>query len=139
MTNIEVSNSEKFLHTSSSCNSKSDQLGKGRKRPLGRSYNSVMAEIVQECASNLEWQEVEVRSATRKGASYTVSIPPWAGTEDVTCECPSYVFRGSCRHTAQALEKICNWSSGGPVPQTDEQRHNRVCPRCGGQTYLVEE
>jgi len=96
-------------------------------------------QLVQECASNLEWQEVQVRSATEQGKAYTVSIPPWGGTEDITCECPGYQYRGACRHTSAALAKICNWSSAGPIPQTDAQQNGHTCPRCGGPTVLVEE
>ena len=95
--------------------------------------------FAQECATNLTWQEVEIPSATSRGKVYSVSIPPWGGTEDVTCDCPSYVHRGYCRHTRSALEKICNWSTESHVPQTEEQRKNRICPRCGGATVLVEE
>ena len=61
--------------------------------------------IVQECASNLDWQEVEVKSASTAGKTYTVSIPPWGGSDDVTCECPSYVHRGRCRHTSVSLSQ----------------------------------
>lgn len=96
-------------------------------------------DVVQECASNLEWQQVKIASSSRKDVEYTVDIPPWGGTEDVTCDCPSFTYRGYCRHTAAALERICNWSSRDPIPQTERQRHDRVCPRCGGSTVLVEE
>ena len=107
-----------------------------RRPPVG-GYHMPM-QVAQECESNLEWQEVEVASSA-PGKSYTVSIPPWEGTKDITCECPSYQFRGYCRHTREALRKICNWTSRDPVPQTDEQRKNHVCPRCGRKTVLVEE
>jgi hypothetical protein len=98
-----------------------------------------VTEAVHECATNLDWQEVEVTSASTPGKTYTVSIPPWGGDEDVTCDCPSFVHRGYCRHKATALARICNWSSKDPVPQTEEQRRNKICPRCGAPTVLVEE
>ena len=95
---------------------------------------------VQECASSLEWQDVRIRSASDPKKHYSVSIPPWGGTEDVTCDCPGYTYRGTCRHLAAALAKICNWSSAGAgPPQTEEQRLEQVCPRCGRETVLVEE
>ena len=94
---------------------------------------------VQECATNLDWQEVRIRSASTAGKQYTVSIPPWGGVEDITCDCPGYTFRGACRHTSAALERICNWTSEDRVPQTDEQRKNHICPRCGAGTVLTEE
>jgi len=95
--------------------------------------------FAQECETNLQWQEVEIPSASTKGRVYSVSIPAWGGTEDVICDCPGYQYRGQCRHTAAALAKICNWSSESSVPQTEEQRRNRICPRCGGPTVTVEE
>jgi hypothetical protein len=95
--------------------------------------------IRQECSTSLDWQTVEVRSSSDKSKTYEVSVPPWSGTEDVTCTCPSYTFRGYCRHTEYALKNlICNWTSDDPVPQTAEQRRGRTCPRCGAPTVLVE-
>ena len=102
-------------------------------------YNGRVTQFAQECESNLEWQEVEVRSSTDPKKTYSVSIPPWEGTEDITCDCPSWTYRGYCRHTREAMRKICNWTSNDPVPQSEEQRRNHVCPRCGRNTVLVEE
>lgn len=95
--------------------------------------------IRQECSTNLDWQTVSIRSSSTEGKTYQVSVPPWSGDEDVTCTCPSFTYRGYCRHTKYALEHlICNWTSDSSVPQTDDQRRARVCPRCGAATVLVE-
>jgi hypothetical protein len=97
-------------------------------------------DFVQECSSNLDWQEVEVKSASSPGKVYKVSIPPWKdGEEDITCDCPSFVHRGYCRHLQAALGKVCNWASTDPIPQTEEQRRNQICPRCGAKTVLTEK
>jgi uncharacterized Zn finger protein len=94
--------------------------------------------VLRECSSNLDWQTVEVKSSSREGVAYEVSIPPWGGGEDITCDCPGFVFRGYCRHTRAALSKICNWTSDDPVPQSEEQMRDHVCPRCGRPTVLTE-
>jgi len=98
-----------------------------------------VTQAVHQCASNFDWREVEVPSSTDPGKKYSVSIPPWGDDEDITCDCPGYLFRGSCRHTKAALERVCGWTSESKVPQTAEQARDHICPRCGGPTVLVEE
>jgi hypothetical protein len=90
-------------------------------------------QIFQECASLTEWQEVEVPSSD-PDKSYWVTIPPWnSSDEESVCECPSYEYRGYCRHQREAMSFLCHWNSvDGP-----EQTEKKVCPECGGKTNTV--
>lgn len=91
----------------------------------------------QECAKNGGFQEVEVSSSDGETV-YLVSLPPWDRNEsEAVCECPSYEFRGRCRHQREALALVCNWSELDGELQTAEQRSNHVCPECGGKTQTV--
>jgi len=97
-----------------------------------------MQRLIQECALNSGWQEVQVPSATDEKVYYLVTLPPWDRTEaEAVCECPGYEFRGRCRHQREALEKICNWSELDSRPQTDDERSRRICPECKGPTQVV--
>jgi hypothetical protein len=95
-------------------------------------------QIIQECGRNHGWQEVEVPSSSEEGVSYSVSLPPWERTEDeIVCECPSYEFRGRCRHQREAMNLICNWTELDGKKQTDSEYVERLCPECGSRTRFV--
>lgn len=84
------------------------------------------------------WQEVAVPSSTDKDVKYVVSLPPWERTEDeIVCECPSYEFRGKCRHQREALNLVCNWSALDGKPQLAVEKKKMICPECGGRTQVV--
>ncbi len=56
------------------------------------------------------------------------------------CTCPAYKFgKGKeCKHIREAEEDMCGWHSMfSDEVQTDYQRENQICPRCGGDTELV--
>lgn len=94
-------------------------------------------DLIQECASNGGFQSVNVTSSDGTTA-YAVLLPPWDRKEsEAVCECPSYEFRGRCRHQREALTLVCNWSELDGQPQSAEQRSNHVCPECGGRTQTV--
>lgn len=100
-----------------------------------------MQRIIQECASLSEWQEITVDSS-EAGKSYQVTIPPWEAAEsEVVCECPSFEYRGRCRHQGEAMAFLCHWSSLEDPKQTAEQVRKQICPNCGGSTncVLIEE
>jgi hypothetical protein len=67
---------------------------------------------------------VEVRSESRPGESYTVTLPH--------CTCPDFMFRhnyGSddpyCKHLKAAMERVAGWHKPElPLPEE--------CPACGG-------
>jgi len=98
-----------------------------------------MGGIVQDCSSRRGWAEIKIDSRTDPGVYYLVNIPPWDRDKDDSpiCECPSYEYRGWCRHQAEALTQLCSWSELDGKEQTDEQRTNHICPECGLETGAV--
>lgn len=94
--------------------------------------------IIQECASTSEFQEVEVPSSSSDDIFYLVTLPPWDRVEsEIVCECPSYEFRGRCRHQREALLMVCSWCELDGKPQTTDERRKRICPECGSRTQIV--
>ena len=90
---------------------------------------------VQECLNDGYMTEVIVRSHTDRDRLYTVLVQTPDETQEVICECEGYVFRGYCKHQKQAMEALCKWTEKiGPEAQTNEQRKDKICPRCGGPT-----
>jgi len=66
------------------------------------------------------------------------------------CTCPAYKFGKRevkfgnryypkyCKHIDEALKQIECWhQQWGEESQTDEQRKNMICPKCGGPTEWV--
>ena len=56
------------------------------------------------------------------------------------CTCPGFQFRGYCKHIGQIV--LCLWDEvEGPEEQTNQQRKDQICPRCGNNTskYLINE
>lgn len=82
------------------------------------------------CETNHNWV-LEVPGS--KGHSYVVAfgfrlLGPCM--YDYTCTCPSFEFRGRCKHIEANRGKRCGWSwqvGGGEVDSA-----NPKCPRCGG-------
>jgi hypothetical protein len=98
-----------------------------------------MTSVIQECGSSQMWQEIEIPSASEKDKTYTVYLPPWnRSLSEVICSCPSYEFRGRCRHQREALSRVCSWSESSGKKQSKEQKENHICPECGSATVLVE-
>ncbi len=94
--------------------------------------------FVQECKQLGGWQEVEVPSSSDPKVSYTVTLPPWErNEEEISCNCPSYEFRGHCRHQLEALNTLCHWSSLDGKEQNKKQKDGHICPECGGLTQTV--
>lgn len=94
--------------------------------------------LIQECAKNGEFQEVEILSATDPGIYYLVTVAPWdTSAAELVCECFSYEHRGYCRHQREAFAQICRWSELDGKAQTAEQAAKRLCPECGGPTQAV--
>lgn len=95
-------------------------------------------EFIQECEKNGGWQTVEIESSSEPGKIYEVILPPWERIEEeIVCGCPSYEFRGRCRHQREALNMVCNWSELDGEPQTPDEKREKVCPECGGRTQVV--
>jgi hypothetical protein len=91
---------------------------------------------IQQCETAEGWTTVDVPSHTDRDRVYTVVIQDPDDLDGVLCECEGYIHRGQCRHQQEALELLCAWKEGDS-PQTDEQRKNRECPRCGRPTDWV--
>jgi hypothetical protein len=88
----------------------------------------------QSCRTSEGWVPVLIPSETEK-RDYTVMVCPWNHYRENICECLGYLYGSHCKHQLAAQEKLCRWSeSEGPEEQTEEQRKNKVCPRCGGPT-----
>jgi hypothetical protein len=86
------------------------------------------------------WNVITVPSNSERDKHYEVLIMDAANSDDIICECPSYLYRGHCRHQVEAVNKLCLWvASMGPEEQTKEQYKNEICPRCVGPTEWVME
>lgn len=93
---------------------------------------AVNLQAFQSCRSNEGWQAVRVQSDSDDKIVYTVLVSPWRANESI-CDCPGYLFRGSCKHLKRASDDVCRWT-GAP----GEPRHD-ACPTCGGPLkYEVE-
>jgi hypothetical protein len=89
----------------------------------------------QVCRRGEGWVPVKVASATSENMSYLVLVNPFGNPRENICECSGYVYRGQCRHQEEAMESVCYWTEKNPrYAQTEAQRTNNVCPRCGGPT-----
>lgn len=92
-----------------------------------------------QCCSLDGWYPAEVRSSTDPDVHYVVHVNPWANrSEQHVCECKSYQYRGYCKHQKAAHTLHCGWNEveGEEIP-TDQQRKERVCPRCGGSAHYA--
>lgn len=89
----------------------------------------------QQCRNARGWKEIEIESS-KGDSSYTVAIPPW-GSDDAACDCKGFLFRGNCRHIAEAANDICEWSSLLDDCQNNQQRALGLCPKCGSKTLTM--
>ena len=97
-------------------------------------------QAVQQCRSLDGWVPIKVESASHPGEHHVVLVNSWGGAKDGICECEGYEFRGECKHQLIAWDRVCGWQEiFGPETQNDQQRHDKVCPRCGGATMWVME
>lgn len=61
---------------------------------------------------------------------------------DPTCTCPAFKYaKGTsktCKHIREAEEDMCGWHSMfSPEVQTEEQKKDQICPKCGKSTEIV--
>ncbi len=88
---------------------------------------------IQACGETASSFRVNVPSSSEKGLFYDVSgVISQGGT--IRCSCPSFMYRGKCKHV-EVTEVSCGWRSDGVgEDQTFYQRKGHVCPRCCGVT-----
>jgi hypothetical protein len=71
-----------------------------------------------------------------------------------TCTCPAYKYtkatinfggrmvKPECKHIEQARVDVCGWhrewANVHDLAQTEEQRKQFICPRCGGPTVAIK-
>lgn len=95
---------------------------------------------VQQCRSLDGWIPVRIESESVPGVHYTVLINSWGNQDDAICECKGYHFNGHCKHQLLAWDRVCRWREiDGPETQNEQQRHDKICPRCGAATMWVME
>jgi hypothetical protein len=87
-----------------------------------------------QCCSLDGWYPKLVTSSSDPDKEYVVHVNPWANrSEQHVCECMSYHYRGQCKHQKTAHLEHCGWNEmEGPEEPTEEQRRDRICPRCNG-------
>jgi hypothetical protein len=56
------------------------------------------------------------------------------GQGAAACDCEAFKFRRKCSHLT-VVREVCGWvATLGAEVQSWQQRHDHVCPRCGGTT-----
>jgi len=88
--------------------------------------------VFQACHAERKTFKAVVPSASNPDEKYEISGVVLNG--QVSCTCPGFKYRGSCKHVTVKVE-TCGWNAiTSPEPQTMEQKKNHVCPRCGSMT-----
>jgi hypothetical protein len=90
--------------------------------------------IVQHCISGDPFFEKYIMSETDPGKIYIVTIAmPGDPPDQWSCTCKGFQYRFYCKH--QTMFKPCMWHElDGPEQQTEEQKRDGICPRCGNDT-----
>ena len=91
---------------------------------------------VQHCRTTEGWSPVIVPSESNPDVGHVVLVNPYVSKREFVCDCLGFEYRGTCSHQEKALHKVCWWPlvTRPGIDQTPEQRHNKVCPYCGGPT-----
>lgn len=95
-----------------------------------------MIKRILQCKTLQGKYPLEIPSETEPGKSYIVTIDPFANRSELhSCSCPSYHYRGRCKHQRIAHLSLCGWSElvdNGEL--TERHRSDMICPRCAGPT-----
>jgi len=90
----------------------------------------------QRCSSTEPYFVQLIPSRTQPNLVYEVHSVLLDDTpEEYTCGCPAFIYTGKCAHQRMAWEDRCLWTEEeGPEEQTQDERYDGRCPRCGQQT-----
>ncbi len=89
------------------------------------------------CASARHWEK---KVAGSHGETYTVRYGEVYGkpySHGWTCTCPSFKFRGPCKHILRVQGERCAWGEGAFMGDFEEANADGSCPKCGGETFVI--
>lgn len=98
---------------------------------------------MQRCRNNPGYpQEITSFDAARAKAGVTYTVKVFEAGHYM-CTCPDFVHHSGetpypCKHIRFVMDQFCGWSSDDPYAEKQKsgQRFRKVCPRCGGGTYV---
>lgn len=89
----------------------------------------------QACQADRKTFKITVPSASDPETTYEIKGSFIKG--EMSCTCPGFRFRETCKHLQIEVEE-CGWNAlDSPEPQTMKQKEARICPRCGSRTIDI--
>lgn len=93
----------------------------------------------QKCVSTEPWFIKHILSDSQPGLVYRVMVSmPGDPSSEYICDCKGFEYKGHCKH--QTSFEVCGWEQVvGPEKQTDQQKADKICPRCTNDTVETLE